>query len=158
MIQIATVSVVKGRDSFDTLDIGTQHLIIVLLGVALLAAAVAALLAMRAAYGPLRRTTLGANEQLRTLRLTAAEDARSDLRWARRLTVLALALLAAAVGTTWWGEQATSAMVKVTKNDDSVVCGPYAGATDMTLQYKDGSNKLGIPLSQIKSVEFRQKC
>lgn len=155
---IATVSVVKGRDSFKTLDIGTQHGIIILLGVALVAAAIAALSAMRAAYGPLVRKTLGANEQLRNLRLTAAEDARRDLRHARRLSVLVLLLLAAAVGITWWGEEPTPAMVKVTKNDDSVVCAPYAGANDKTVKFKDGSNQQGIPLTEIKSVDFRQKC
>lgn len=155
---LATVSVVKGRDSFTTLDIATQHLIIILLGVALIAAAGAALLAMRAAYGPLKRVTLSGDERLRSLRLSAAEDARRDLRQGRRLTVLALLLLAAAVGTTWWGEEPTPGMVKVTKSDDSVVCAPYAGTTNMTLQFKDGSNKQGIPLKEIKSVEFRQKC
>jgi hypothetical protein len=55
---VATVSVVKGRDSFKTLDVVTQHRIIILVGVALLFAASAALLAMRAANGPLKRTVI----------------------------------------------------------------------------------------------------
>jgi hypothetical protein len=95
---------------------------------------------------------------LRNIRLNAAEDARSDLRRARGLTVLALVLLAAAVGITWWAEEPTAAMVKVTKTDDSIACGPYAGTNDTTQQFKDGSNQQGIPLNQIKSIEFRQKC
>jgi hypothetical protein len=55
---VATVSVVKGRDSFKTLDVVTQHRIIILVGVALLFVASAVLLAMRAANGPLKRTVI----------------------------------------------------------------------------------------------------
>jgi hypothetical protein len=155
---IATVSVVKGRDSFTTLSVQTQHRIVVIIGAALLAATVAALLAMRAAYGPMRRELIKPNEQLRNLRLRAAADARKDIRAARRLTVLSVVLLALAIGVTWWAKDITPAMVTITKSDDSTVCGRYAKTTGKAVLIKTGDNQTGVPLSRIKSISFTPKC
>jgi hypothetical protein len=153
----ATVSVVKGRDSFSSLSTTSQHVIIVILAAALVCAMVAALLAMSAAYGPLRRQLLGTAD-LRTLRLKAAEGARRDLRLARGLTVLAVALLAAAIGITWWASEPTPAMARITKADNSSLCAKYVRSSEQAIFIGDGSAATGIPFAQVKRVAFSQSC
>jgi hypothetical protein len=75
---IATLSVVKGRDSIEGLSLGTKHASIWLLGGALAYATIAALFAMRAANGPLQRQTL----DVRTIDELRRDEVESSLhRW-----------------------------------------------------------------------------
>ena len=154
---IATVSVVKGRDSFKDLNLDRQHAIIVVVGIALALATIASLLAMRAAYGPLERQSLGAGG-LRALRRQEAANALSDLSLARTLTVFSLIALAAAVGMTWWGEEGKAGKISVTRGDESIVCGTLVDADGTKVRVKVADQTQAIPLGDVKQVEFVQKC
>ena len=155
---IATVSVVKGRDSFKDLDAARQNWIIFSLGIALILATGAGLLAMRAAYGPLKRQSLDKGG-LRAVRRREAREALIDLRVARTLTVLCLVALAIAVGLTWKGVEAKSGNIRVTrKSDESAVCGVLVDAKAQRVRVKDTQETQSIPLTDVKTVEFVQKC
>jgi hypothetical protein len=155
---IATVSVVKGRESITTLSVGTQHAIIVLIGLALILAVVAALLAMRAANGPLERRSLQGTT-LYKIRSEEVNRALSFLKWARGLTIVAVLLLAVAIGVAWWSEEPTPGQISVTKTDKTVVCGAFKGATpdELRIETQPGTT-VAVALADTKAVSFRQEC
>jgi hypothetical protein len=156
---IATVSVVKGRDSIEALSIGTQHAIIVLLGGALAFATAGALLAMRAANGPLAQQTL-TNKSLDELRSEEIRGSLQKLRLARVVTVVALAVAALAVGIAWWSEEATPGQISVKQQSPSTtLCGKLNGADADEIRIETAPGIIiPVPLTNVVSVAFKQKC
>lgn len=156
---IATVSVVKGRDSISALDIDTQHAIIGALGVALALAVVASLLALRAANGPLKRDSL-VGKRLADVQGEEVTKSMLALRVARGLTVMAVVLLALAVGAAWWGEEPTPGKILVKRTSDSVtLCGTFKSADANELRVETATGvTTPVALGDVKSVSFRQKC
>jgi hypothetical protein len=155
---VATVIVVKGRETFTDLSKARQNVIMVLIAGAFLAAICAALLAMRAAYGPLKRRSL-MGTTLDEIRNVEVGSALRNLRLARGLSVLAALALASAVAVTWTGKKATPGLISVTKNDNSVVCGTFKRAdTSMILIETEAGESESVPLVDTKGVDFVLEC
>jgi hypothetical protein len=155
---VATVIVVKGRESFTDLSNARQDLIMGLIAGAFLAAVWAALLAMRAAYGPLKRRSL-MGTTLDEIRNVEVGSALRNLRLARGLSVFAALALASAVGVTWTGKKATPGLISVTKNDDTVVCGTLKTAdVSMILIETQAGVSEPVPLVDTKTVNFVLEC
>src|SRR5215203_3287062 len=152
---IATVSVVKGRDTITDLALLWKVLVGVFLLAALICAAVGAYYALRAAYGwPEHVPT----DQLRKWRYQRSEDAVDDLGRARTLTFITLGLLVVAIGLTWYGPTDPPAFVNAAWADETV-CGKLIDSNETELLIKiDEDVTKQVPLDALKSLSVVEEC
>jgi hypothetical protein len=159
LLLIATVSVVKGRDSITELLVPVQVLVGVLLLAALVLAGVGTFLGMRAAYGLPRATVVDATlEEL--LEQAHARAARSvqDMRRALWLTFATLALLVAAIGVTWYGPTAPAATARLVTSDGTVLCGHLTRADATSFVLRVGGVAVTVPRSSTRSLTAADTC
>jgi hypothetical protein len=137
---ITIVTVLKGPDSISSLPSAPRLLVGVLLFAALTLAAAGTYLVAEVAYGlprPVRRLRIGSTAA------TPAEQAPDETRLALRgtgrlrigllLTFVALALMTAAIGVTWYAPQGSASTVKV-QTATSTACGELvSGGSSMFL-------------------------
>jgi len=129
---ITAVGVVKGKGTVEDLAQPAKIAVGILMLLALITAAAGTLLAMKAAFGlPARRRLTGAADELDVLRDRQVLDAAHGLRWAIALTLVALALLAGAVGVNFYGPPADKPKqnLRVTTDSAGDVCGTVRSST-----------------------------
>lgn len=131
---------------------------------ALIAAASAIFHSYRAAYGWPVITDVGNDEELRAwhkgrrLRLgKAADDLKDGVVWA----MVALGSLATAIGLVlFWPAETTKPLVKVTRTDDSEVCGSLLDTTtssQVRVKKADGA-VAAFPAADVRAVKITKKC
>ncbi len=157
---IPTLVVVKGTDTVDKLA-HTDRIIVgglIAFGAAL--AVTATLLALRAAYGPLRRSKLfplylhrkagGASEVKTTIVI---------LNVTRLLTVVSLSALAAAIGYAWAAPTVIPANFSVTITGNGTYCGTFKGADGHSVQLMLSDQRtVSVPLGRIATTSFVSSC
>jgi hypothetical protein len=153
---LPTLVVVKGNDAVKDLSSTYKIVIGVLTALGAIAAIVAAVLALRAAYGPLKRQQWRAD--MDALRRGETDTTLSDLKWTRKLTLGALALLGAAIGVAWGAPTSDPAYFQVTQRDGHVVCGKYAGVDVNAMTVKVKKSDETIPLDNVKQAAFVTSC
>lgn len=152
---IATVTVVKGRDTITDLASWAKVAVGIALLVALICAAVGGYLALRAAYGwPEQAPT---SEQ-RKWRYQRSLEAVRDLRRARNLTAATLVFLVAAIGLTWYSPTDPPAFVSASYGDQEA-CGELVRSDDAELTLEiDRYNTEAIPLDQLTELSVVEAC
>jgi hypothetical protein len=153
---LPTLVVVKGTDAVKDLSNGYKIVIGALTAFGAIAATWAAVLALRAAFGPLKRQQWR-NDPTAWQR-DETDTTLSDLKWTRRLTLGSLILLGAAIGIAWGAPTSDPAFFQVTQNDGHVVCGKYAGVDASTMTLKVKTSDEVIPLSDVKTAAFVTSC
>lgn len=149
-----TVLVVKGRDSFEDLDLLAQVLIGIALLAALIFAAVGSWQSMRAAYGdPKARVTDG----ILTWDYQDSADAVVSLKWARRLFFAALFCITIAVGLTWYWPASSSTKVRADFGADKV-CGTLVRADAQAIVIKEDGSEKSNPTTQLTSLAVVAGC
>ncbi len=146
---ITTVGVVKGSGTVEDLAQPAKIAVGVLMLLALLAAAAGTLLAMSASFGlPTRRPLTGAVDELDLLRDRQALDAAHGLRWAIALTLVALALLAGAVGVDFYGPPADKPKqnLRVTSPATGEVCGTVQTSRPGSVTLKTSAGPVDVEL------------
>ena len=170
LVLIPTLVVVKGADSVAKLSNHDKRIVGVLIVIGAVAAVLAALFAMRAAFGPLSRSDTGSDD-LTLVRDREVGTTIAYLWWVLGLTLVAAAALAGAIGWAWQAPETAPAKFSVTLIDDGVVCGTYVGrsTTQVTVENakvkpkkikvktSDGS-VAAIPLSKVKAAAFTSSC
>jgi hypothetical protein len=152
---IATVSVVKGRDTITDLERWAQVLVGISLLIALVCAALGGYLALRAAYGWPKKIEFN---QLRIWRAKRSEQTVSDLSWARNLTIATLVFLVAAIGLTWYAPTDPPAFITATWADQTA-CGKLIDSNETELSIKiDEDNMRQVPLDDLKSLSVVEEC
>lgn len=151
---IATVSVVKGRESFQDLAFPGPEVIGLALAAALALAAYGSLQAMKAAYGdPKARKTDG----ILTWDYQDSEAAVGSLRNARWAIVLSLLALAVSVALTWYWP--TEAATRVRADFGSTkVCGTLVRADSQTVVIKEDGSEKSNPTTGLLSLATVDKC
>jgi hypothetical protein len=153
---LPTLVVVKGNDAIKDLSNTYKIVIGLLVGLGAIAAIIAALLALRAAFGPLKRQQWRAD--MDALRRDETDATLSDLKWTRKLTVCALILLGAAIGVAWGAPSSDPAFFQVTQKDGHVVCGTYAGVDVNAMTLKVKKSEETVPLTNVKKAAFVTSC
>ena len=147
----------KGNDTIKNLSVDYQLRI----GLAIIAGAavavIAALCAMRAAYGPLQKQDFDGKD-LASIRDDETAAILNYLRVTRAATLLALILLAVAIGVAWSAPTSDPAYIKVMKIDGAIVCGKYLDGTSQALRVTSPSGADPIKLPEIKKVEWVTSC
>jgi len=156
---IPTLVVVKGTDTVDKLSSGDKTVVGVLIAVGTVLAVIATLLALRAAFGPLRRTATPGDD------LTAARESEvdrtiGDLRLTRKLSVLGVAALAAAIAYAWAAPTAPApAYFSVGLSNGASVCGTLAGADQAAVRVQTANGEtIAFSLADVKSTTFVASC
>lgn len=147
---ITTVGVVRGSGTVEDLAQSAKIAVGVLMLLALVAAAVGTLLAMKASFGlPAERTLTGRSDELDVLRDQQALDAAHSLRSAVLLTLTALALLAGAVGVDFYGPEAKPAqnVLIVTTERTGEICGTVESSAPGSVTLKTSTGKVVVELS-----------
>ncbi|KNE82189.1 hypothetical protein ADZ36_12505 [Streptomyces fradiae] len=128
-----------------------------LLAGALLAGLAGALCLMRAAHGTYRTTSPTAHTSQAAADHQETLVAAGRLLWGIRCALLCVLLLAAAVGTTWYGPGKDSALLRVDTPSESV-CGSVLRLDDgkARLLTKDGQVTLALPKGSV--VRPVDKC
>ncbi len=155
---VGTVTVVKGQDTLVDLAPGTRRLVVVLLAVALVSAVVGVLSGLRAGYGlPSRASAAAGDGRLRRLR--AANAVPRDLYVAIGATLATLALLATAVGVTWFAERMPAAYLSVTYGRTAAratACGELLAGRPLRLRTADGTER--IPVAKVRDMRVVDRC
>jgi hypothetical protein len=155
LVLLPTLVVVKGNDTVKDLSNGYKILIGALAALGAIAAIWAAVLALRAAFGPL--ASQGWRADMEALRRDEADTTLSDLKWTRKLTLAALVLLGAAIGVAWAAPSSDPAYFQIVKKDTTVLCGKYGGV-GKDLKVKLTDQTVPVPLTKVKSVAFVTSC
>lgn len=163
---ITTVSLVKGRDSFDKYDESGQTVLVLVLAATLLCAAIGAYYALLAAYGEpgeVRTADIDTAGGMAAWNMNRAARAASDLRWARWLTFASLVGLAGGVGTTWLAHKPAvkppaSVRVEVSSKAEGV-CGELLRFDEGTLKIKvDSEHSPTLQLTDVTSLAVVASC
>ncbi|MDV9188689.1 hypothetical protein R6L23_10755 [Streptomyces sp. SR27] len=156
---LTAVGIVKGPDTLQGLSGGARGAVGVLLLGGLLLSAAGAFFAMRAAFGLPRRRVAGASlEELLTRERLTVRRAVRDLRRAIVAGFLALAMVTAGIGLTWYGPRPGNPGVLIVQTDGSVLCGTLTGidAKGVRLRVKDVERRL--PSARIGSAKSVESC
>ena len=146
---ITAVGVVKGRGTIDDLAQPAKIAVGALMLLALLAAAAGTVLAMKASFGlPVRRRLTGQVDELDVLRDQQALSAAHGLRWAIALTLVALGLLAGAVGVNFYGPPADKAKqnLRVITPATGEICGTVDSSAPGTVTLNTSEGRIVIDL------------
>lgn len=158
-----TVLLVKGREDITKLADEYQVAVAMVLLMALAAAAGASAYAAFAAQGTPRDLRWPTGDKLRALERASAVLARERLKWSRILTFVAVGLLAAAVGLTWFGEakppESTEAHLLVISPSADPECGSLARAAGGGLVLEtDASTQVPIDPADVTSAVVVPSC
>jgi uncharacterized integral membrane protein len=156
---IATVTVIKGQESIHDLDLWAQLLIGLLILSALAAAVTGALMAMRAAFGPLDMQPItGRPNELIDWQQVEVATAIDKVRSARRLTIASVALIGAAIVVTWLPKAAASSSIKVVTAAETI-CGSLKDGSQgkLAIQVAPGNVK-NVSLTDVQSLSIVADC
>ncbi|GGV22090.1 hypothetical protein GCM10010260_72880 [Streptomyces filipinensis] len=156
---LTAVGIVKGPDTIQGLSCGARGTVGVLLLGGLLLAAAGAFCAMRAAFGmPKRRVADASLEELLTRERLTTRRAVRDLHRAIAAGFLALAMVAAGIGLTWYGPRPGDPGVQIVRTDGSTLCGTLVGvdAKGMRLRVKGVERR--VPSALIASAKSAASC
>ncbi|MEU7963546.1 hypothetical protein AB0D09_08785 [Streptomyces sp. NPDC049097] len=153
---LTSVGVVKGPDTVQGLSGGARATVGLLLMAGLVLAAGGAFFAMRAAFGlPRPRLAEASLEDLLTRQRFSVRAAVGDLRRAVGAGFLALALVTAGIGLTWYGPREGKPGVRVVETDGSVLCGALVrvDAKEVRLRIDGVEHRVSVgSLGSVKSV------
>jgi ribosomal protein S27AE len=163
---VTTVSIVKGKDTITGLASPHRIVLGIVLVITLGLAAIAALLALRAAYGSLEQTKL--DRSLVALRAAEVRTALTYLKWTRGLTVAALVLLASSVGLLWYGKSAPKkppALVQVVTTvtsggvtEEGAFCGELVRFASNSLTIKTDTGDRRLDMGSVTSLILVEEC
>ncbi len=155
---IATVSVVKGRDTITSLPLEAQYQIGACLAAALVAASFGVFRATRAAYGLPQLSKIMKDKDVWQWKTTSTKQIVKDLRWAIYLTFSTLLLLALAIGRTWYTPEDPPAFVSAKRNDQSV-CGKLmkGDKTGLTIKVAEDQTE-SVLLTELTSLSIVKTC
>lgn len=155
---IPTLVVVKGTDTLDTLSNHDKSIVGILTLVGAVLIVVAALCALRAAYGPLGLTE-ASSDDLTVARENEVRKSSLLLRATWILIALGGAALIATIAWAWQAPSSVPAKFAVTRTNESIECGTLVGttATQIRVKKSDGS-VVTIPFADVKTTSFATKC
>jgi hypothetical protein len=158
---IPTLVVVKGTDAVDKLT-GSDKIIVgglIAFGAAL--AMTATMIALRAAYGPLKRSKV-LGDDLTVPVMSEVQRTIFALQITRALTIVGSAALAAAIAYTWASSPApvpTPAYFSVSLSNGTSVCGKLAGADPAAVRVQTANGEtVAFSLADVKSTTFVASC
>jgi hypothetical protein len=154
---LAGFGLIRGRNDVGQVARPWDGIVGGLLILALAAGAAAAVWMLRAANGPPRMTPVS-----RALPAAAADhvEARSAVQALRRGIAAALCcagLLAAAVGTTWYGPARDEPQLELTA-PDTVACGAVIRVESGTIVLDTASGEIAVPLATVRSLRPVASC
>jgi hypothetical protein len=159
---IATFSVIKGSSDVNGLARWAAYLVGVLLVLSLLCAVLGAWKSLAAAYGTpsvITREAFRALGGINGFRLDLATKTADNLRLAQAATILTLALLATAVGLTWYGPRSVSVIVNVERKSMPNVCGKLVSSKDGDMDIKPaGLEPVRVHLTDLIAVHAVDEC
>ncbi|WP_050514136.1 MULTISPECIES: hypothetical protein [Streptomyces] len=156
---LTAVGIVKGPDTVQGLSGGARAAVGLLLLGGLLLAACGAFFAMRAAFGlPRRRLADASLEELLTRERLTVRQAVRDLRRAIAAGFLALALVTAGVGLTWYGPRPGMPGVRVVETDGSVLCGTLVGVDAKVMRLRVDGVERRVPVGRVGSAKSVEDC
>ncbi|MDQ2745107.1 MAG: hypothetical protein M3Z66_22810 [Chloroflexota bacterium] len=159
----SVIALIKGRTDITALVTWAQVLIAVLLLLAVTLAFAAILLAAFAAQGiPVKSIAVNNPRAYQQQYEDQAETAATQLHWSRYLVAPATALLAVAIGVTWFAPTSTPTgpTVLITEKSGAVFCGSLAtNATSGMVLLQPGvvSTRL-IPIGAVASITTVSGC
>lgn len=146
----AAVVVVKGRDDIGELTQDARVGVACLVLGAFTLAVVAIVLGAHAAQGAPRKRELDDGRALRRWSSTAAQTASGLLRWSRILAILAVGLMAAAVGATWFGPTIHESRLLLVSRTGATVCGRVeSGPPVAGVRLKTSTGVVTLPASAV---------
>lgn len=156
---LSAALVLKGRDNITTLATEARWTVVVLLGMALAMLVTATLLAVRAASGRPGQEHLRTGERLQRWTRQEIRRIAQAIRRAAWLATLAIACVAAAIGTTWLAPAAkpAPALVEV-RYQTGRECGKLTGADSRSLTLKTTGRTDSIALDTMVSVRPVRRC
>jgi hypothetical protein len=157
LVLVPTLVVVKGTDAVKDLSNDRRLAIGLLIATGSMIAIVAAIFAMRAAFGPLKRQDLDTKDP-GAIRDHEVEITLTYLRVTRWMSIVATVALAAAIAVAWVAPSTSPAFLKVTKATGDVMCGKYAGATTDAILVGIGEGASSIKLPDVKKVAWVTSC
>jgi hypothetical protein len=154
---LAGFSLIRGRNDISQLARPWDGIVGALLILALAAGAAAAVWMLRAVNGPPKMTPVS-----RALPAAAADhvEARNAVRALRRGIAAALCcagLLAAAVGTTWYGPARDEPRLELT-TPDTVVCGAVVRVERGTIVVDTAAGEIAVPWAIVRSLRPVAAC
>ncbi|MEU7259614.1 hypothetical protein AB0B21_27930 [Streptomyces rimosus] len=156
---LTAVGIVKGPDTVQGLSGGARAAVGLLLLGGLLLAACGAFFAMRAAFGlPRRRLADASLEELLTRERLTVRQAVRDLRRAIAAGFLALALVTAGVGLTWYGPRPGKPGVRVVETDGSVLCGTLVGVDAKVVRLRVDEVERRVAVGRVGSAKSVEDC
>jgi hypothetical protein len=159
---IATFPVIKGSSDVNGLARWAAYLVGVLLVLSLFCAVLGAWKSLAAAYGTpsvITREAFRALGGINGFRLDLATKTADNLRLAQAATILTLALLATAVGLTWYGPRSVSVIVNVERKSLPNVCGKLVSSKDGDMDIKPaGLEPVRVHLTDLIAVHAVDEC
>ncbi|CAM5614843.1 hypothetical protein GCM10010222_47130 [Streptomyces tanashiensis] len=156
---LTAVGIVKGPDTLQGLSGGARGAVGLLLLGGLLLAAGGAFFAMRAAFGlPRRRVADASLEELLTRERLTVRRAVRDLRRAIAAGFLALAVVTAGIGLTWYGPRPGEPGVQIVLTDGSALCGTLVGMDAKGLRIRVKEVERRVPSGRVGSAKSVPSC
>ncbi|MGW8763069.1 hypothetical protein ACWGN5_11290 [Streptomyces sp. NPDC055815] len=156
---LTAVGMVKGPDTLQGLSGGARGAVGLLLLGGLLLAAAGAFFAMRAAFGlPRRRAADASLEELLTRERLTVRQAVRDLRRAIAAGFLALAVVTAGIGLTWYGPRPGEPGVRIVQTDGTVLCGTLLGMDAKGVRLRVKGVERPVPSGRIDSATSVPSC
>jgi hypothetical protein len=155
---VPSFTLLTGVETVADLSESTKDRVGLLLILATLGILASAFLLLSVSTGPFRHTTAVDDPT----EAREAEIRRAVKRWniAVGLFVAGLLALVAATAIVWNADSQDPAKFKVTRNNESVECGTYAGtvASPPAVKVKKAEETVVVPLSQVKTLSFTTGC
>ena len=159
---IAGFSVIKGPADITSLDRPFGYAVGWLLLVALTCGLFGAWSALGAAYGTpglLTREDFHRQGGIDGYKFDLAVHAAEKLRFARMMSLFTLALLAAAVGLTWYGPRSSSVILKVDRKSAPNLCGKLQSSANGEIDIKPpAAAAVRLPLADLTRIRAADKC
>jgi len=155
---IPTLVVVKGTDTVDKLSTSDKTIVGGLIAFGAALALLGTLVALRAAYGPLKRGKVLGDDATVPL-MSEVQKTVFAIRMTRWITIVGSAAIAAAIGYTWAAPAVTPSSFSVTLTDKRAFCGTLvtAGPEAVQVETSDGRTT-SIPLARIAKTAFVSSC
>jgi hypothetical protein len=159
---IGGFSVIKGASDLSGLPAWAAYTVGALLAAALTCAVFGAWQSLEAAYGTpgvVTRENFHQAGGMDGLRLGFATQAAARLRVARAATLVTIALLAAAVGLTWYAPRTTSVMLDIERKGLPEICGKLKSSQGGYVDLQPaGSGTVRVSLGDTVAVHAVEAC